>query len=360
MLKQMLLFALLLMASVVSALGIDYENQWIIECCYHSATELQELLNLIDSSANLPHLDLWNEYYPRPSDSASTSKLTIRADAEGKQALLLEANRSAMRCRTVRPLIGALDIRRMLVDVGQDRSPHGVQGDDDFFADYRSYEAIKKQLLAYQENPSAQRIIKAVRTIGHSIEGRDLLVIHLTDASIPDRKSYPASCTGDPCTDSRECRPTKRVIWVGGGQHAREWISPSSVMYLVDALIKLYASGDARAIRLLRSFEFVVCPLINPDGYEFSRVDDRFWRKNRRPLGNGVFGVDLNRNWDNYWGVARSPAWMQSEEYRGSEPASEPEVRALQDYILGLEHRLIGFDVHSFAQLILRNFGIVR
>lgn len=358
------LLALLLLVSIVSALGTDYDSQWIVECRYRSGVELQGLLHLINSPASIPHLDLWDEYYHRPSDSNSNAgKLVIRVDEEGKQILLTETNRSALHCRTVRPLTGVPAIRRMLVDVGEGKSAHAAQDDSDgnnFFADYRSHEAIKKQLFAYQASPNAQKIIKAIKTIGHSVEGRDLFVIHLTDTSVPDRESYPESCTGDPCKDSRECRPTKRVIWVGAGAHAREWVALSSAMYLVDSLIKLYASGDARVIRLLRSFEFVICPSMNPDGYEFSRTVDRFWRKNRRSLGNNVFGVDLNRNWDNYWGVAGSSAAKMSDIYRGSGPASEPEVKAAQDYILGLEHRLLGFDLHSYSQLILRNFGTIR
>lgn len=43
--------------------------------------------------------------------------------------------------------------------------------------------------------------------------------------------------------------------------------------------------------------------------------------------------------------------------YCGPEAASEPEVRATQEYILSLSNRFIGFDIHSYSQLILRNFG---
>lgn len=45
------------------------------------------------------------------------------------------------------------------------------------------------------------------------------------------------------------------------------------------------------------------------------------------------------------------------ESYCGTEPASEPEIRAIQSYILTLLTRFIGFDVHSFGQWILRNYG---
>ena len=49
------------------------------------------------------------------------------------------------------------------------------------------------------------------------------------------------------------------------------------------------AAGAARAARTAggdrsaaTEFEWNIIPLLNPDGYEFSRTTDRMWRKNRR------------------------------------------------------------------------------
>jgi murein tripeptide amidase MpaA len=46
-----------------------------------------------------------------------------------------------------------------------------------------------------------------------------------------------------------------------------------------------------------------ILPMANPDGYEYSRNNDRHWRKNRgiNP-GSTCKGVDLNRNWGFHWG----------------------------------------------------------
>lgn len=46
-----------------------------------------------------------------------------------------------------------------------------------------------------------------------------------------------------------------------------------------------------------------------------------------------------------------------TDDYCGPSAASEPEVYATQRYILSLPNRAIGFDVHSYSQLILRNYG---
>lgn len=46
---------------------------------------------------------------------------------------------------------------------------------------------------------------------------------------------------------------------------------------------------------LLERVEFIIVPVVNPDGYEYSWDVNRLWRKNRGgPLINGtISGVDL-------------------------------------------------------------------
>lgn len=48
------------------------------------------------------------------------------------------------------------------------------------------------------------------------------------------------------------------------------------------------------------------------------------------------------------------------ENYCGPGPASEPEIHYTQNYILSLPTRFMGFDIHSYSQLILRNYGWTR
>lgn len=55
-----------------------------------------------------------------------------------------------------------------------------------------------------------------------------------------------------------------------------------------------------------------------------------------------------------FLGSSRSPA---SDIYCGGSAASEPEISSTQSYILSLPTRHLGFDVHSYGQLILRNYG---
>ncbi|KOB73602.1 Molting carboxypeptidase A, partial [Operophtera brumata] len=71
-------------------------------------------------------------------------------------------------------------------------------------------------------------------------------------------------------------------------------------------------------------------PVMNPDGYEYSHLDDRMWRKNRRWLGNQCIGVDLNRNFSIGWGGKGSSDNPTSPFYRGPGPFSEPESTAVR------------------------------
>lgn len=127
-------------------------------------------------------------------------------------------------------------------------------------------------------------------------------------------------------------------------------------MYILDALLKNYGKS-AEVTFFLDNFEIAIAPVINPDGYEYSRSRDRYWRKNRRRNQNGSFGVDLNRNWDVHWAEVGSSPIQGSPIYQGRSPASEPEVSQTAKYIQSLRNRVAGIDVHSFGQLVLRNYG---
>ena len=105
------------------------------------------------------------------------------------------------------------------------------------------------------------------------------------------------------------------------------------------------------------TFNIVVAPILNPDGYEYSRTTNRFWRKNRTKNNDGSIGTDLNRNWGEKWGFIGASQNPFSDIYCGSGPESEPEVKNVVKYLLALNNRVAGLDVHSYGQKVLRNYG---
>ena len=87
--------------------------------------------------------------------------------------------------------------------------------------------------------------------------------------------------------------------------------------------------------------------------YEYSHTTNRFWRKNRAgAFGLGMIlpmcaGVDLNRNFDYAWGDGgffnpkSGTGLMCLETYHGSKPFSEPESRALRDFLYTIKDQLV-------------------
>ncbi|ORX95897.1 hypothetical protein K493DRAFT_301197 [Basidiobolus meristosporus CBS 931.73] len=197
---------------------------------------------------------------------------------------------------------------------------------------YHSYDEIMDWLHALAEaNPG---LVSLNSSIGKSIEGRDIPALHLTSNN-GKRKSQ---------------------FWLQGLQHAREWISGSSMQYLADALVTGY-SNDPSIRWMLNNFEIIILPVTNPDGYDYTWTTDRLWRKNRRLVKENVYGVDLNRNWPDHWGLGGSSHDPTTNTYLGASPGSEPEVVSLMKHYLR-QPRIIGaIDFHSYGELIMWPFG---
>lgn len=149
---------------------------------------------------------------------------------------------------------------------------------------------------------------------------------------------------------------SKPVIWIDGGIHAREWISPATVMYFMNKMIT--QQSDSRVSQALAKYDFYFLPVFNIDGYKytFTSRQARFWRKTRKPYGgwwDRCYGADPNRNWDSHWesGVGTSSS-CRSDVYRGPKAFSEQEVQNVANYLKGLNLKSY-WNVHAYSQLVL-------
>jgi len=218
-----------------------------------------------------------------------------------------------------------IDMERASLDLNG-----GWQGpaDSSWFDDYKNLAAVS----AYVDTLIALRPDLASRfSAGTSLQGRDLFGIKITS---------PGGVANKP------------AIVFNGCQHAREWITPMVTMFIADELIR-NESSDAQIAALLDRVEFYIVPVVNPDGYEYTWTNDRYWRKNRR----GTYGVDLNRNWSVGWGGEGSSSNRDSETYRGTSAFSEPESAGLADFMTSLGNVATSIDFHSYSQLILEPWG---
>lgn len=88
--------------------------------------------------------------------------------------------------------------------------------------------------------------------------------------------------------------------------------------------------------------------LYGPDGQLRTQYDnDGDRRFNEDPLG----GVDANRNYDLHWELGSRD--MASETFRGPQPFSEPETRAVRDFVLNRPNIAVGVSLHSGTDMIL-------
>ncbi|MFG0304701.1 MAG: M14 family zinc carboxypeptidase [Phycisphaerales bacterium JB040] len=206
-----------------------------------------------------------------------------------------------------------------------------------FWDAYRDRLEIENYLFGLA---SAYPDLATLQQIGASVEGTPIWALLVT---APDSPEHP-----------RASRPA--VQW-NAAQHAREWISPMTALFLADRLLA-ESESSPRVAGLLETTEFAIVPIVNPDGYDYTWTDYRFWRKNRRDNGDGTHGVDLNRNWSYEWGGSGSSGDTSSDLYRGVSPMSEPETAAVSGLALSYGPRFAGgIDYHSHGRLILWPWG---
>ncbi|KAK8744881.1 hypothetical protein OTU49_000663 [Cherax quadricarinatus] len=166
-----------------------------------------------------------------------------------------------------------------------------------------------------------------VSSIGKSVEGRNIWLAHILPS-----------------------QPSDKAVWLEAGLHAREWISPAVALHLIHHMITNTSATS--------SVDVFIVPMANPDGYVYTWITDRLWRKNRRVNGGArCDGVDLNRNWDSHFGVGASNNPC-SEVYQGPSAFSEPETKALRDAMLKLKDNLeLVLALHSYGQDLLYPWG---
>ncbi|XP_073398022.1 carboxypeptidase O [Dendrobates tinctorius] len=157
---------------------------------------------------------------------------------------------------------------------------------------------------------------------------------------------------------SKPSNEPKKIIWMDCGIHAREWIAPAFCQWFVKEIV-LNHQKDSRIQKVLKNIDLYVLPVLNIDGYIYTWTTDRLWRKSRSKHENGTcYGVDLNRNFNVKWCNFGSSENCTSNLFCGASPVSEPETKAVVDFVEKRKSELIGFlTMHSYSQFILTAHG---
>lgn len=139
-----------------------------------------------------------------------------------------------------------------------------------------------------------------------------------------------------------ESETRKPVLFLQGAIYGESYITAELATRFAEMLVARYGI-DPEATWLLDYFDVRIVPIVNPDGRKLAE-QGLAWRKNANPtpgLGQTAapfpnYGVDLDRNFDVQWGKVLNGASTDpaAPNYQGSAPFSEPESKALRDYLL--------------------------
>ncbi|EJY57807.1 AAEL017115-PA [Aedes aegypti] len=219
--------------------------------------------------------------------------------------------------------------------------------------------------------------------IGRSFEGRPLTVVKVRfdgKRSLAGKMSNSKFLKGKKSkrknvVKRREQRP---AVFIEAGAHGREWLGPSVATWILDSLTKAISNNDTD-LESIKSMDWYVLPVFNPDGYEYSHEYDRMWRKSRSKhqetqssgilstalnwlqsqsslsvdSDQGCIGTDLNRNWDHRWNEEGASKSACSEYYSGYKAFSELETRALSKFLMQARRNIqIYLSLHSYGQTI--------
>jgi len=222
------------------------------------------------------------------------------------------------------------DVQKLFEDA---RRPSTQDGQWD--TEYHLFPDIQNWLRsAAQANPSFVRFVQ----IGLTYENRTVYGLSISKAPM-----------GAP------------QIYVDGGIHAREWISPAVVQYLIGQFVN--HSSDPRIGNYLSKIEWTFVPVWNADGYSYTWTNDPNWRKNRQPnKGSTCVGTDICRNFAAGWGIPDgSSSDPCKDDYHGLGPWSAPEAAFFRDYAMKNLPRLKGYiNFHSYDESWLTNYGYTK
>lgn len=198
------------------------------------------------------------------------------------------------------------------------------------FTRYHRLNEIYKHLdFLSKETYSNTRV--TVKTVGKSYEGRDIKTV----------------------TISRGDGQSRDSVFLDAGIHAREWIAPATALYWINQLV----DPQSNYSKLLDRLDFVIQPVVNPDGYEYTFNAFRLWRKTRTPSGI-CQGVDANRNYDIHWNKVGSSNNSCADTYHGPSAFSEKESQTSRDVMRDLKANCKFFlTLHSYGNYLLYPWG---
>lgn len=110
-----------------------------------------------------------------------------------------------------------------------------------------------------EENPELVTVINA----GLSYEGRQIKYVRISTTRFEN--------------------PRKPVIVIDAMVHAREWVTTPVAIYIIEQLVK-----EAANSALADGIDWIIIPLANPDGYEYSIDEVSHYKSSIASLSNQI------------------------------------------------------------------------
>ncbi|XP_032920959.1 carboxypeptidase O [Catharus ustulatus] len=305
------------------SLKVQYDRDRVLHIVPETLQQVQHLQLLCSTLM----LDLWKPLLPE--DITAGEDLYVRVRAPLVQQVKDSLDQHVISYRVLIP-----DVQK-LVDqsMPKERSSHRQVSGGYVYTEYHPMEEIYQWMTQIQKNNSE---LVTQHFLGKTFENRTMYYLQISQPS----------------------NKPKKIIWMDCGIHAREWISPAFCQWFVKEILQNYKT-DPKIRRFLQHLDLYVLPVLNIDGYIYSWEKERLWRKSRSPYENGTcYGVDLNRNFNSSWGSVGVSFNCSSDLFCGSGPESEPETRAVAQFIKSKKSDILCYlTIHSYGQLILTPYG---
>ncbi|XP_076388900.1 carboxypeptidase A2 isoform X2 [Megachile rotundata] len=331
---------------------VSYKNYQLIRLYPNTETHAKDLKELMDSEPE------YIKFWTMPMNNKTTD-VVVSPD-------LVSDVKTFLRSKGIDFTVLISDLQKTIAHQNPKMSKEqredlvNTHGHSMTWKRYHRYGDIARYMdyLAFRY-PSLVELI----TIGHSYEGQPIKMVKISSGLAKDGYDKPA-------------------IWIDAGMHAREWISSAVATYIMSQLVEKNTSYS----KLLDNADWMILPVANPDGYEFTHIGDRLWRKTRSNHGDDqddsrqshssllqlvshytrwfwgkCEGVDPNRNFGYHWGeVEEGGASLDPchETYAGPHAFSEPETKAMAEYILTNKQSIrMYLTLHSYSQMWLVPWG---
>lgn len=186
-----------------------------------------------------------------------------------------------------------------------------------------------------------------VKTIGKSEYGRDLYAVSVGKG--------------------------QSVLFVNGSHHAREWLTTTLNMYMIEAYAEAYKKNQKiqgfDSKRILESTTIWFVPMVNPDGVTLqqqgltafpknlhnSLIKMNGGSKNFKRWKSNAKGVDLNRQYNADWKAIKSPSSPNYRDYKGKAPESAAETKALLRFVSSINPEM-AVSYHSSGKMLFWNY----